>query len=151
MYAPFLAPNSRPIQENHSRSVRTNIYYPSSSVVTSFKSGVTGTGISARYGFTLNINNNNFCPQVFWTQHVDLRSKWKPKLAKLYEISNLIWFLFRSEIHLLSKIIDFTRSFLGFLLGRFVILDFVLLQDSSKILSKYLIFVNHQYYRTRQV
>lgn len=49
-----LAPNSRPIQESYSRSIRTNIYFPSTS---SFKSGLTEGEIDS--------SDSESCPDVF--------------------------------------------------------------------------------------
>ena len=51
-----LAPNSRPIQENHSRGIRTNVYYPETKLETN---GIAPSDNS----------DNDVCPDVFDNFH----------------------------------------------------------------------------------
>ena len=51
-----LAPNSRPIQENHSRGIRTNVYYP--------ETKVENNGIAPSDN-----SDNDICPDVFDNFH----------------------------------------------------------------------------------
>ena len=51
-----MAPNSRPIQENHSRGIRTNVYYP--------ETKVENNGIAPSDN-----SDNDICPDVFDNFH----------------------------------------------------------------------------------
>lgn len=85
-----LAPNSRPIQEGHNRSVRTNIYFPAGGGGSSSSSSPRESGLVSSEG------SMEECPDVFENFNYaagTLASPWKPDVAH-FKIKVVVFFLY---------------------------------------------------------